>query len=647
MRVVYRLTPPLYFVFTQMTALPHGWYPAMTYTHDLCNQTRSRSLEFDRPGRSRLRRVVSTKGFSQHMDSSESVPSEHSSLYDAVLASFESDDSRRQRELDRHLDEAGPSNYGPTNFVGENMGTINQRLVYSHGKWPGKKLETIVEQRSASTLRGSLAPSVGDVDGPGNNRPLTTQEALVNPPGTCGRKVYSFDDLDLPNRRPRDGASRLPNRSSSSGASFELRGLFPHISPVEPTQPVYPPPVRSPTPPGLPSFGSREAIHYAPTQSNRSRPSNHYTPLSHRGLQQGLVAEGDEEDDLCCASGLKRLFGLPSCMGARPPTLPTGAVARAHDGTMVRGRFGPRQSGHGVGAGPTARGLESHPFHRSSLPAARVKDGCDSAPNSVVVSQQNTHSASTPSQTGYSSPQIMPLSYSSLLRARTAPHIVPPRRSCTNTGNCTLLSTPSVPLPSYVAHQRLESPLPRPPEMIHASNSPSGLNGPGPEGGENDGTSATLTPSRPNRPPIVTGPRRRQRISMQTAIIEDNKAPGLWDWLLMDCFFVCCGLFGGKEPPLIRSQRGNFGIDGQCSAPDQTAASAAAADGQIRTPLNRIHDRDRHREISSPTPWTPAWGWQPRCFGGDATLDEETGLGTAIELRLIQSTWPQETAAVN
>ncbi|OAX77654.1 hypothetical protein ACJ72_08045 [Emergomyces africanus] len=628
-----------------MAYLPRGRSPAVTYTNDLYNRIRSRSLETDRPRRSKLRRVVSTKGISQYIDSSESVPSEHSSLYDAVLTSFESDDNRKQPELDGRSEEAGPSNHGFTNFEMEGRAIITQRLAHSHGKWPGKKLETIVEQKSASTLRASIPPSVGDVDGPGNTTSLTTQRSLSNTPdrpNSYGQKVYSFDDLDLPAPRPKDSVSHLPNRSSSSGASFELQCLFPQTSPVEPTQPVYPPPVRSPTPPGLPSFGSREAIHYNPNHANRTRSSNHQVPVSRGGTQQ--TSTGDEEDDAsCCASGLKRLFGLPSCMGPRPPALPTGVVARADDGTMVRGRFGVRQSGHGVGAGPTVRGLESHPFHRSSLPTFRVKDAGDDTSNPPDASQQNTHGPrSASSQSAYLSPQTMPLSYSSLLRSHNAPHPVPPRQPYPNTGLCaTMAGSTTVPVPSYVAHRRLESPLPRAPEMVCHSNCPRRSHAPGPDGGENDGT------SQPNHTLANPESRHRQRISRQTTMIADNKAPGLWDWIFMDCFFVCCGLFGSDEPQQRRTLQHPSITDAQNSAPapvDQTANSATEGGALIHDPPNHIQSDPRRRSPS--VPWTLTWGWQPRCFGGDATVDEQIDVGTATELRLIRPLRTQATPAV-
>ncbi|OJD13999.1 hypothetical protein AJ78_05612 [Emergomyces pasteurianus Ep9510] len=636
-----------------MAYLPRGRSPAITYTNDLYNRIRSRSFEIDRPRRSKLRRVVSTKGFSQYIDSSESVPSEHSSLYDAVLTSFESDDSRKKSELDGRSEEAGRSNHGPTNFEMEDTAIITPRLVYSHGKWPAKKLETIVEQKSASTLRASTAPSVGDVDGPGNNTALlTSQKPISNTPGSrnpYSQKVYSFDDLDLPPPRPKDGVSRLPTRSSSSGASFELQCLFPQRSPVEPTQPLYPPPVRSPTPPGLPSFGSREAIHYNPNHTNRTRSLPHQVPLSRGGTQQ--TSTEDDEDDSCCASGLKRLFGLPSCMGPRPPALPTGAVARADDGTMVRGRFGVRQSGHGVGAGPSARGLESHPFHRNSLPTSRVKDVGNVTPALADVSHQNTHGHRPASpQSAYLSPQTMPLSYSSLLRSYNAPHPAPPQRSCPNTGICTTSGTDTVPLPSYVAHRRLESPLPRAPEMIRHSNCPGGLHTPGPDGGENDGSSATPAPGQFNHTLASTESRHRQRISRQTTMIADNKAPGLWDWIFMDCFFVCCGLFDANEPPQNRTLQHPSIADGQSPTPvpvDQTANSATTTGAPIREPPTHIPDGNRVRERSPSNPWIPTWGWQPRCFGGDATMDEQIDVGTATELRLIRPKRTQATAIVN
>ncbi|PGG96459.1 hypothetical protein AJ79_09584 [Helicocarpus griseus UAMH5409] len=627
-----------------MTSLKRERSPAITYTKDLYNRTRSRSLETDMPGRSKLRRVVSTRAFSQYIDSSESVPSEHSSLYDAVLTSFESDTSRKHTEPDGFLEDPGLSNNRTIGVDGNDAAMVDSRPVYSRGKWPVMKLETIVEQRSASTLQASLAPSGADGYAPGNAS-LTAQRSPPNRIArrkSYGHKIYSFDDLDLPPPRPKlsslpNGDPRLPSRSSSSGASFELRCLLNLTSPVEPTQPVYPPPVRSPTPPGLPSFGSPEAINYNAEQARRARLLNQQASLAGGGFQHPPTAD-DEEETSCCASGLRRLLGLPSCTTPRPPVLPAGTIARADDGTMVRGRFGARQSGHGIGAGPTARGLESHPFHRSSLPAARTKNTEDPSSTPPDTGQQNTRTGSnSSSQPGYLSPQTMPRAYTSLLRAYNGPHPIPQRRYYSSDGDATVPAASSVPLPSYIAHRRLEPHLPRSSEMVHNSGNNTGAHPPGPNGGGNDGSSAMQNPQPYNHlhPPIGSGPRNQS--PNQPTNITQNKTSSLCEWLFMDCFLVCCECCGGDEPLQRQNQsspdRRDIAMDGQSSTPlPASQTMPAIVDRQVRS-VDNSESLGLRFERSPSTPWTPAWGWQPRCFGGDSTMDEEICTETAIELR--------------
>ncbi|KAK2805336.1 hypothetical protein FQN50_006237 [Emmonsiellopsis sp. PD_5] len=616
-----------------------GRLSSVTSSNTLYTRNRSRSLESERPPtrRSKLRRVVSTRAFSQYIDSSESIPSEHSSLYDAVLASFESDESRQQIQADVAAAERSLNN-SSTRAGNDPTSTLTPARAYSRNKWPAHRLETIVEQRSVSTLKPPS--STAGVDGSGDaSRGSTSSPARQK--NLYGTKVYSFDDLDLPPSRPKP-SSRLPNRSSSSGASFELRCLLNPSSPVEPTQPIYPPPVRSPTPPGLPSFGSREAIQYNNRQAQRGRSLHNQTPLSRRVTQRSSPVDNDDEgddDDSCCASGLKRLFGLPSCSTSRTPALPAGSVARADDGTIVRGRFGARQSGHGVGAGPNSRGLESHPFHRNTLPAARVKETGGFNQNLSDTGPRVDHrDRQIPSQHAYSSPQSMPQSYSSLLRAQNRPYPVPHRRTCPNS-NTTTEAITTVPLPISVAHRRLEPALPQFPEMIRNPQNDNRIP-PGPDGGGNDGSSSTPM-RRPVRSSTGNGRQRKNRPSRQTTMIEDNKAPGLCEWLFMDCFFVCCGLFGGHDTPRARTtisfRIGNSAMDG----PSPTQDAPARASGRSN-PSGSNQDGICPRERSVSNPWTPAWGWQPRCFGGDSTMDDDAHLETATELRPISSSAGRE-----
>src|SRR5215471_2640413 len=60
-------------------------------TDDLLGPCQPQALDGAGHVRSKLRRVVSMRAFAQNIDSSESIPSEHSSLYDAALASIESE----------------------------------------------------------------------------------------------------------------------------------------------------------------------------------------------------------------------------------------------------------------------------------------------------------------------------------------------------------------------------------------------------------------------------------------------------------------------------------------------------------------------------------------------------------------------------
>ncbi|KAJ6004525.1 hypothetical protein N7522_006170 [Penicillium canescens] len=124
---------------------------------------------------------------------------------------------------------------------------------------------------------------------------------------------------------------------------------------VTPVQPRYPPPERTPTPPGLPSFGTPEAMRYSArfmARDNNTRLSRH-------------AGHADERTSpyIDC---LRRFFGLSSS-ASRISGLSVVGIGRAEDGTLVQGRFPYRQSGHGMSV---ARQLNEHPFHERFLPVA-------------------------------------------------------------------------------------------------------------------------------------------------------------------------------------------------------------------------------------------------------------------------------------
>jgi hypothetical protein len=124
---------------------------------------------------------------------------------------------------------------------------------------------------------------------------------------------------------------------------------------VTPVQPRYPPPERPPTPPGLPSFGTPEAMRY----SARFMARDNNTRL---GRHAGYA----DERTSSYSDSLRRFFGL-SPSASRTSGLSVVGIGRAEDGTLVQGRFPYRQSGHGMSV---ARQLNEHPFHERFLPVA-------------------------------------------------------------------------------------------------------------------------------------------------------------------------------------------------------------------------------------------------------------------------------------
>ncbi|CAL5874722.1 uncharacterized protein PFLUO_LOCUS9023 [Penicillium psychrofluorescens] len=149
-----------------------------------------------------------------------------------------------------------------------------------------------------------------------------------------------------------------------SAARRPSNNLGPAVTPAEPR---YPPPVRAPTPPGLPSFGSPEAVRTSAQFLTRQRGTGAEASASPSG--RGV----DGQRTQSYGDTLRQFFGLSPLSSAssqhpRPSNVHSVAgIGRAEDGTIVQGRFPYRQSGHGMNQ---AGQLHDHPFHRGNLPAA-------------------------------------------------------------------------------------------------------------------------------------------------------------------------------------------------------------------------------------------------------------------------------------
>ncbi|EFR03801.1 hypothetical protein MGYG_06800 [Nannizzia gypsea CBS 118893] len=347
---------------------------------------RQSAYSVDRP--SGLRRVVSARVLSPHLDSSESLPSEHSSLYDAFLSSYESEHNNGPPPNAKKDDVESSKTAGASHL--QELRTWDSERARCRDRLAVPSLETIFENQSVSTHRAASSRSrlrpCASVDVSLNTKTsysgvsFRTQLVCWN---QYGSKIYSFDDNDIPSFRPRFSCTPLAPRERrhscstfSSDGSFEIPRWFNCVvSPAEPTQPIHPPPHRPSTPPGVPSFGSPEALNYDLSSFSRSAPrtgqgSNRSSPQTNRSPAGG---ERDDDGCGCCGIGFQRAFReTTSYITYQPPErLPPGVLARADDGTLIRGRFGARASGHGIGASAC---LENHPFHQNHLPIARTKD---------------------------------------------------------------------------------------------------------------------------------------------------------------------------------------------------------------------------------------------------------------------------------
>ena len=187
--------------------------------------------------------------------------------------------------------------------------------------------------------------------------------------GKLGDRTKMLSDqcwLITPRSKPCNKTTRpdsdrcLHRKAVSVGTNDSSRGprwpgtMHPAVTPA---QPRYPPPERSPTPPGLPSFGSPEAMRYS--ARFLMRDNGVFAPTNTQG-------PGDGQPTRSYGEALRRFFGLSTSTPRIDARSVTG-IGRAEDGTIVQGRFPYRQSGHGTNV---VGQLHDHPFHHR-LPVAR------------------------------------------------------------------------------------------------------------------------------------------------------------------------------------------------------------------------------------------------------------------------------------
>lgn len=397
--------------------------PLSNSTNDLLSPTPSPTFSTAESTQPKLRRTVSLRTLHPNADSSESDPSEHSSIFESLpLRKLGSGNSEVHVEevLDPVDEENSINNENHTETPLVLDDTLNAPSIPAfgrpqsspHSRWPDRRLETITEQKSISTLRPSQSlprmsgarPDSSHPDPDSSDPRAGSSGPCPGSSGTCPgssgsatssvtpsvwttisavprqsnaktnrkRLSLSLDDMCLPPGSKSSLFNKKRGNSSSSSSEIQVRyDMGYSYSLIYPNEPVLPPTTRTPTPPGLPSFGSPEAMGYnASSRSSRPARSSSRRSSSAQPTSNRVVA--DPTNNRNAQTGYSRIRKRLSFSSSRDPRsigLPAGVI-RAPDGTVVRGRFGTRQSGHGVGAGPGLRGVEDHPFHRRGLAVA-------------------------------------------------------------------------------------------------------------------------------------------------------------------------------------------------------------------------------------------------------------------------------------
>ena len=283
-----------------------------------------------------------------------------------------------------------------TRTLSRSLSPRSPPLGYSN--WPLPQLDTIIEQSSTRSLRQSVSAPRLHSSPQRSARYVKPQSSVhsVHPvrsdhqpwprekphPAIGVQRQHSFSTTDL------DCLKRLISRrdADSSSCPSPFYRLASQI-PMFPLKPKHPPLQFPQTPEGLPRFGSKEAqqLRLSPQQEQRHRVralfgwlrGDHESDEQHSAASPTSVTSPDSQpvnqppNDL-----LKRLLGLTRPVPAPrssadtqpraslPPGVTTalspGVLAVADDGTVIRGKFGSRASGHGVGG----RTLEHHPMAR-------------------------------------------------------------------------------------------------------------------------------------------------------------------------------------------------------------------------------------------------------------------------------------------
>jgi hypothetical protein len=389
-------------------AVPSAFSPLETTTNSPPLVAYAKSFSFSAvPDRSKsLRRTNSLRRIQQKSDASDSEPpSPQDSIYNAERV--EPGEVLPQEEQAFQLPPPVLSIFShATSKVKDQITAPATDLLkplssrsppLGHSNWPEPRLDTILEQNSTRSLRQSAsAPrlqssperSAQYIKAQSSIHSIRPMRADRNPwprekplPATGIHYQHSFSMNDL------DCLQRIISNKNEHAVSgtFCSSPLTKLQAPMFPARPRCPPPEYPKTPDGLPKFGSKEAQQLRLTPAKQKRHGavhrwfrgEHDTEEEPSGADSNFVTspttqleEGPFQDLLKRVFGMNRPVGVPdSSINPRPRApLPPGVtsanspgiLAMADDGTPIRGKFGTRTSGHGIGT----RSLDDHPMAR-------------------------------------------------------------------------------------------------------------------------------------------------------------------------------------------------------------------------------------------------------------------------------------------
>lgn len=273
---------------------------------------------------------------------SESILSDEKDIFNAIVVPTRSRDSRGYEAMYqmRPIREDGLA-VNLAMFIPTSSSTSSPPLTAHHrdGKGKLKKVEPVWWRNQALSDQYSNRPT----QKPSSlNEIQSIAEAIRS-----HRKAISLDTVDT--------NERTANWPGKPGPA------------VVPNQPRYSPPERMPTPPGLPSFNTPEAVQVSAQFLTGNNGGRFYAQRNAASAEQGSNSYG---------TTFRRLLGLPSTIDARQNINTQSAVGigRADDGTIVHGRFFYRQSGHNANM---ARQIHEHPLYQNTLPISEAGDGVE------------------------------------------------------------------------------------------------------------------------------------------------------------------------------------------------------------------------------------------------------------------------------